>query len=323
MAEQLDTNLYRLDIPLVGNPLKNLNSYLITGEKNLLIDTGFNEPTCKEAMMEQLHELNIDLNKTDILLTHVHYDHSGLCTFLHREYRRIFLSTIDTKIMYAIQDPTHWHNRYARCIRDGFTEEETKGLWGTNPAQNRGPGPYDAYFLMEDKMLLNYGGIELECILTPGHTPGHICVYAKEKKWLFTGDHVLYHITPNITAWPNVPDSLGDYLASLDKLKNLEVEKVFPAHRAVESNFYKRLDELKDHHLVRLEEALNIVRCTPGLTAYEIAAKMRWSIRARDWADFPLPQKFFATGEAKAHLDYLEIRGKVKKVEGPHHNRYY
>ena len=41
MAEQIETDLWRLDIPLVGNPLKNLNSYLIAGERNLLIDTGF------------------------------------------------------------------------------------------------------------------------------------------------------------------------------------------------------------------------------------------------------------------------------------------
>lgn len=50
MAERITSNLWRLDIPLVGNPLKNLNSYLITGERSLLIDTGFREPACREAM---------------------------------------------------------------------------------------------------------------------------------------------------------------------------------------------------------------------------------------------------------------------------------
>lgn len=39
MAERLAEDLWRLDIPLVGNPLKNLNSYLLTGERSLLIDT--------------------------------------------------------------------------------------------------------------------------------------------------------------------------------------------------------------------------------------------------------------------------------------------
>ena len=54
MAERITSNLWRLDIPLVGNPLKNLNSYLITGERSLLIDTGFREPACREAMERQL-----------------------------------------------------------------------------------------------------------------------------------------------------------------------------------------------------------------------------------------------------------------------------
>ena len=51
------------------------------------------------------------------------------------------------------------------------------------------------------------------------------------------------------------------------------------------------------------------------MTAYEIAGHMAWSIRCRSWEDFPLPQKFFAVGEALAHLDYLEVRGRVTRRE--------
>ena len=50
MAERLAEDLWRLDIPLVGNPLKNLNSYLLTGERSLLIDTGLRQQPCREAM---------------------------------------------------------------------------------------------------------------------------------------------------------------------------------------------------------------------------------------------------------------------------------
>ena len=57
MAERLATNLWRLDIPLEGNPLKNLNSYLITGEeRSLLIDTGFRQDSCRRALTDQLAE---------------------------------------------------------------------------------------------------------------------------------------------------------------------------------------------------------------------------------------------------------------------------
>ena len=77
----------------------------------------------------------------------------------------------------------------------------------------------------------------------------------------------------------------------------------------------RRTEELKRHHAQRLSDALDAVRRTPGLNAYEIAGRMRWSIRCRSWEDFPLTQKFFAVGEAMAHLDYLEVRGRVCRRE--------
>ena len=50
---------------------------------------------------------------------------------------------------------------------------------------------------------------------------------------------------------------------------------------------------------------------------------MRWRIRSRSWEDFPLEQKFFAVGEALAHLDYLEVRGRVLRREERGKYRYY
>jgi hypothetical protein len=47
------------------------------------------------------------------------------------------------------------------------------------------------------------------------------------------------------------------------------------------------------------------------MTAYEIAARLTWDIRAKDWAHFPLNQKWFAVGETIAHLEYLMDVGQV------------
>lgn len=60
MADCIAEGLWRLDIPLEGNPLKNLNSYLIRGERSLLIDTGFRWASCRLAMERQLEELKLD-----------------------------------------------------------------------------------------------------------------------------------------------------------------------------------------------------------------------------------------------------------------------
>ena len=95
MAERLADNLWRLEIPLEGNPLKTLNSYLILGERSLLIDTGFRWDCCREAMERQLTELGVDRNRMDILATHLHTDHLGLVPELLRPGCRVYISAID------------------------------------------------------------------------------------------------------------------------------------------------------------------------------------------------------------------------------------
>ena len=45
--------------------------------------------------------------------------------------------------------------------------------------------------------------------------------------------------------------------------------------------------------------------------AYEVASKMSWDIKCDRWEDFPLAQKWFATGEALSHLRYLEEKGTI------------
>jgi hypothetical protein len=50
---------------------------------------------------------------------------------------------------------------------------------------------------------------------------------------------------------------------------------------------------------------------------YELASRMTWNVDADSWGSFPVTQSFFATGEAFAHLRYLEEKGEVeRKAEG-------
>ena len=64
----------------------------------------------------------------------------------------------------------------------------------------------------------------------------------------------------------------------------------------------------------RAAETLAIVRREGGLNAYQVASRMTWDIRADSWADFPLNQKWFATGEALAHLEYLVEEGAIVRA---------
>lgn len=72
-------DIYEIRVELPDNPLQYLNSYVIKGKtRNLVIDTGFNRPACRASLCAGLHALDIDLQKTDLFLTHLHADHTGL-----------------------------------------------------------------------------------------------------------------------------------------------------------------------------------------------------------------------------------------------------
>ena len=70
----------------------------------------------------------------------------------------------------------------------------------------------------------------LEVLWTSGHSPGHVCLYSRERKLLFSGDQILENITPNI-AWHPGRDMLGDFLESLRRLADLEVDLILPRAR--------------------------------------------------------------------------------------------
>ena len=120
-----------------------------------------------------------------------------------------------------------------------------------------------------------------------------------------------------------MPDALGSYLESLQKVRDLPVELLLPAHRQETGDLTARTLELETHHARRVNDALETVRREPGLTAYEIAGRMSWSIRCRNWEDFPLTQKYFAVGEALSHLDYLMVRGQVERRMLDEKYRYF
>jgi len=125
------------------------------------------------------------------------------------------------------------------------------------------------------------------------------------------GDHVLFDITPNITFWSTMPDALGTYLESLQKIDAYDVQVSLPAHRKT-GDFHDRIAYLIGHHQRRLDQVVQIVREQPGMTAYEIAARMRWKIRCNSWEDFPVAQKWFAVGEAISHIDRLMKLGQLR-----------
>lgn len=317
MVEAVAKNIYRIGVLLPGNPLKELNSYFIRGEeRDLLIDTGFRCEACQKALEDGLRELESDPEKRDVLATHVHSDHSGMADLFIGRGRKAYMGQIDLNYQKATlygKREKSWREQY---IQEGFTAEEIQHILESNPAVTMAlPDVDDRFVGMKDQEIIEVGEYRLRLLLVPGHTPGNMMVWAENQGILFSGDHVLFDISPNITRWETSDDSLGDYIHSLEKYQKLPVKLTLPGHRKT-GDYGKRVEELLNHHQKRLKDTLRIVKENPGLTACDIAGKMTWKIRARSWEEFPLVQKWFAVGECMSHLDYLKKRGLICRERG-------
>ena len=312
MIEEIYKNIYRIGVPLTGNPLKELNSYFIRGTENdLLIDTGFRRQDCREALEKALEELGSDPARRDVYLTHLHSDHSGMADLFVGTGRHIFISDVDRK--YSIQwIELDYLERDARFLEEGFTLEMLDYLGKNSPTNVSVMKDWRLPCIqtVSDGDILDIGDYHFEVILTPGHTPGNTMLWEASEGIMFTGDNILFDITPNITFWNDMPDALGAYLDSLKKSAAYPVRYAFPGHRKT-GNYHARINELQRHHEYRIAEALKVVCENPGLNATEIAGKMTWRIRSSSWEEFPIVQKRFAVGECISHLDYLGRRGKV------------
>ena len=320
MVEKIFDNpkIYRVLVPLPENPLRSLNSYVImTEERNLVIDTGFNREECYGALTEGLDELGIDIEDTDFFITHFHGDHCGTVGRIAGERSRIFMSEKDYSYLVGDFEDATWEGIESVYVEEGFPTDIVCRLKSSNQAKKYRPDRLFKAVTLQDRDVIRLGDAELVCMLTPGHTPGHMCLYLPEKKILFSGDHVLFDITPNITSWMGIADSLGDYMQSLEMIKDLDVEITLAAHRDSRGNLRERADEILEQHRIRLHDTAEVLRESERpLNAYEIAQRMKWNLRGRSWDSFPDNQKWFAMGESMSHIDYLVKRDLIlKKID--------
>ena len=192
MFDTIRPGLFRLEIPLPGNPLKAVNSYVFkTPDRNLIVDTGMNRPECMEGMMNMSRELDIDLSKTDLFITHMHADHSGLISHLATETSRVFCSQPDADIINSKDD---WRDMLVFASRSGFPQDEE--AIRQHPGFKYGVREIINFTIMKDEDTINIGEYTFRCVSTPGHTPGHLCLYEPNQKFLLSGDHILGRLHP-------------------------------------------------------------------------------------------------------------------------------
>ena len=310
MFEEILPNLYRVKVPLSGSPLQALNSYIIKGTRqSLIIDTGWNSEDCIRTLTSGLKELDVNLEEADFFITHVHADHSGLVSVLAADTARIYFGQADAA-SFSSTAPGHWEKQTDFAGKHGFPEDELERAIQSHPARGYSSGNHSGCYVLKDGDTIGIGDYLFNCIETPGHTKGHICLYEPNKKIFICGDHILIDITPNISLWSEEQNPLNEYLMSLDKVYDLDVDLVLPGHRNIFKNHKERIRELKRHHQVRLDEVISILK-KGKQNAFQVASQMTWDMAYQSWELFPPPQKWFAFGEAVAHLKYLEEKGEI------------
>ncbi len=313
MPDEIMPGLYRLEVPLTGNPLRSINSYIIRGEDHsLIIDAGLNREECDQAVKRGLQSIGIDLRSCWFIATHLHADHIGLMWRWAEEGHapaRFLIGQADGE---RIAGWLGWDDYVACAAVNGFPPVKLQTAVQAHPGYRfKAPDQFTVEFL-HDGDFLECGDYHLRCVSTPGHSPGHTCLYDAGHRLLISGDHILGDITPNIECFYDHLNPLQDYLASLEKVRQLDVNLVLPGHRNLISDMGTRIDQLISHHRHRLEEIRQILG-GQSFHAYDVASRMSWDLDCADWESFPPAQKWFAIGEAIAHLRYLESNGDLER----------
>jgi glyoxylase-like metal-dependent hydrolase (beta-lactamase superfamily II) len=311
VIEEILPNLYKIEVPLPNNPLGAINSYVLrSGERSLVIDTGMNQEECRRVLSAGLKKLSVDLRQTDYLITHWHADHLAGVVNLATDASAIYLSDVEASV---ITSGTYgpWE-RFPDFLRlNGFPESELQTVVKVYSSPRYRPTKALDIHPLTDGDSIVIGDYSFKCIETPGHSPGHMCLYEPGKRIFVSGDHILPKITPIVSLMSYEDNPLGEYLESLDKVYSLDVVLVLPAHGNVFNRFKERIQELKKHHEMRADEVLRILR-RDEQDAFEVASQMTWDVKYASWQKFPPNQRWFACGEAMAHLKYLEQKGKVQ-----------
>jgi len=288
--------------------------YLIRSRsETALVDNGWNTDAAYEGLVAGMAEHDATPEQIgSLFITHVHPDHFGLTG----------------KLVDGSGAQVYMHEREAQVITSRYLEpeplvEQMQGWMArhgvpqlTAPEMARGSmGMLDKVSArLPDVSLkggeqLRVGDFEFTVVWTPGHAPGHICLYEPNRKVLLSGDHILPTITPNVSRHAqSAGNPLSDYMKSLEAVEKLDVELLLPAHEFETRDLKGRIAEIRAHHEERLTEMEHCVG--DGATAWEVAGCVRWATGML--VDFEPFMQRAAVGETIAHLEYLHELGRLR-----------
>lgn len=277
----------RFTVPLVFPSPDHLHVHVLsTPDGDLVVDCGARGSEAALAAGLERTGANVDR----VLVTHGHVDHWGLAA--------------------TLTDAVLAHPGVLPAFRWGTPEERPIDYGPGAPAAALMHDAFTGYGQLhagipEIEPLAHRDRIgDWEVLATPGHDPGHLCLFRESDGVLLCGDLLLPGFTPNVQpAWDR-SDALADFLDSLARMAELPVRLVLPAHGEPYTDAAARADELRRHHETRLQILRRAVRDNPRSID---------ELRAAAFATtFPSPpDAMLAEMETYAHADHLRRRGEL------------
>jgi glyoxylase-like metal-dependent hydrolase (beta-lactamase superfamily II) len=307
-------NILAVSLPLPF-ALKQIIAYVVQiGNSLSIIDTGVHTEKTKEAWQQVFKERNWSFQQVEqIILTHYHPDHYGFAGTLQAWSRaKVYMAEreyhqIQSFWGHEFGNPTqitHFFRLYGFPLKllDQITVHMKSFLPLIEPHPN-------VTFITAGETI-DIGGEPFRILHTPGHSDGHLSFFHEQSGILFGGDILLPNITPNIPLLPKSdPNPLDTFLCTLEGLKKLPIEKVYPAHGKGFSNYQERIEELKGHHQRRLDKIMQFVRSKCTVNGYEVCQYLFAG------KNLDIHNLRFAFSETLAHLEYLRFAGELHQYE--------
>lgn len=320
-AEKAIPGVYRIPLPLPNDGLRAVNCYAIAnGDEVVLIDPGWDIEPAWVDLENALAGIGYDFGSVhQILVTHAHRDHLSLAEAFRRRFgARISVGIGEDRSIARLSqgniDGSRLHLSSWGAL--DLAEELDRLIGKSSDSPERYDQP-DTW--LKGPVDIELGSRTLQAIPTPGHTRGHMIFVDFAAEVVFSGDHILPHITPAV-GYEAVrsENPLEDFMNSLQLVRELPRLMLLPAHGPIGGDAGERATELIEHHLHRIAATLTLLG-TEGRTPKDVAMNLLWTRRGVDYADLDPYNQMLAISETVAHLDLLverneAVRGIVNDV---------
>ena len=316
--ERIGEHVARIPLPLPLKDLPLVNTYVILGTDGVtLVDPGWKSEPSERALLDGLASLSVGTaDVRQIVVTHAHWDHYTRAVDWQQRYGiPLLLGRGERHSIEAFDLTRGAYPRQAALLRTAGADEIAAALDALELEDHERDMPFGA----PDRWLS--GGDQVECSgltllahTTPGHTRGHIVYEDTAEGLLFTGDHLLPRITPSL-AFEQAPERspLTSYLASLRTFADGPDYRMLPAHGLAGDSARNRAQELLDHHDRRLKVVYEHV-ITGARTAFDIAARMRWTRHDKTLGQLGPVHAMTAVLEVRSHLEHLVQEGVLTRT---------